>query len=141
MVIVHSPQITIATAVGAEAVAPGSGAAALAAGSSIVVSKTLAPSSRVLGQALESAGFVRAPESAAHHIVAANAARAAPARAVLEKFGISLDDAANGVFLPAKVHNRIHTNAYFDKVNNALSQASTRGEALEVLEALKGEIR
>jgi RHS repeat-associated protein len=141
MVIVHSPQLTTATAVGAEFIAPGAGAATLGVGSAIVVSKTLAPSSRGLGRALESAGYVRAPESAAHHIVAINAARAAPARAVLEKFGISLDDPANGIFLPAKVHNRIHTHAYFDKVNNALSQANTRGEAMEVLEALKGDMR
>ncbi|MEZ4310031.1 MAG: AHH domain-containing protein [Polyangiaceae bacterium] len=57
-----------------------------------------APSSRALGRALGAAGHARPPGSAAHHIVAGNAPAAAPARAVLEKFGIGINDAANGAF-------------------------------------------
>jgi hypothetical protein len=59
------------------------------------------PSSRVLGRALEAAGHFRPPSSAAHHIVAGTAKIAADARAALRRFGIALDDAVNGVFLPA----------------------------------------
>lgn len=64
--------------------------------------RTTAPSSRELGLALEQAGYVRAPSTAAHHIVAGSAAAAAaPARAALQRFDVNINDAANGVFLPA----------------------------------------
>ena len=63
--------------------------------------RVMAPSSRALGTALEGAGIARPAESAAHHIVAGGAAAAAQARAVLQRFGIGINDAANGVFLPA----------------------------------------
>ncbi|MFO0228680.1 AHH domain-containing protein, partial [Gemmatimonas sp.] len=89
------------------------------------------PSSRALGRALEAAGYARPPGAAAHQIVASGAKRAAPARAVLERFGIGINDAANGAFLRSGVHARIHTNAYYDAVNSALSQATTRQEVLE----------
>lgn len=99
--------------------------------------RAIAPSSRMLGRALEAAGHARPPGSAAHHIVAGGAQRAAPARAVLDRFGIGINDAANGAFLPSGVHARIHTNAYYDAVNGALSQATTRQEALQVLDAFR----
>jgi hypothetical protein len=67
--------------------------------------------------------------------VAGGAERAGPARAALERFGINIDDAANGVFLPSDVHRSLHTNAYYDAVNVALSQATTKEEALQVLSA------
>ena len=96
-----------------------------------------APSSRALGRAREAAGHVRPPESAAHHLVAGGAGKAGPARAALEKFGIGINDAANGVFLRQGVHSGIHTNAYYDAVNTALQKATTRAEALEVLDAVR----
>jgi RHS repeat-associated protein len=100
----------------------------------------IAPSSRALGRALEAAGHSRPVGAAAHHIVAGNAAAAAPGRAVLEKFGIGLNDAANGVFLNPNVHNHIHTNAYYNAVNQALRQATTREEALQSLDAIRRAI-
>jgi ABC-type transporter Mla subunit MlaD len=109
--------------------------------------RTVAPSSRALGRALEAAGHVRPPGSAAHHIVAGNAEKAAPARAVLDRFGIDINEAANGVFLPASrtapnaagsaVHSTLHADEYYQMVNEALSQATTRQEALQVLDALR----
>jgi RHS repeat-associated protein len=105
------------------------------------------PSGRALGQALEAAGFARPAGSAAHHIVAGGAEAAAPARAALERFGIGIHDAANGVFLPATrdapnaagaaVHSTLHTRAYYQAVNDALGQAATRQEAIEVLDSLR----
>ncbi|HEX5749058.1 MAG TPA: SpvB/TcaC N-terminal domain-containing protein [Archangium sp.] len=116
-------------------------AGAGAAGSAV------APSSKALGAALEAAGIVRPTQSAAHHIVAGSASSAAPARAVLQRFGIGINDAANGVFLPANrasanaagaaVHSTVHTQAYYDAVNGMLSQATTREQALEVLSAIR----
>jgi hypothetical protein len=91
--------------------------------------------------------MARPAGSAAHHIVAGGAEAAAPARAVLERFGIGINDAANGVFLPASraapnaagaaVHSTVHTRGYYQAVNEALSQATTRAEALEALGALR----
>mgnify|MGYP000356006659 CR=1 FL=1 len=102
-----------------------------------IAARAIAPSSRALGRALEAAGHVRPPGSAAHHIVAGRAERAAPARAVLDRFGIGINDAANGAFLRSGAHNGLHTNAYYETVNSALSQATTRQEALQVLDALR----
>jgi DNA-binding NtrC family response regulator len=71
---------------------------------------------------------------------AGSAAKAAPARAVLERLGIGIDDASNGTFLQSNVHARIHTDAYYAAVNRALAQATTRQEALEVLSAIRQTI-
>jgi RHS repeat-associated protein len=104
-------------------------------------------SSHALAQALRLAGHARPTGTAAHHIVAGGAGAAAPARAVLRRFGISINDAANGVFLPATraspnptgaaVHSTLHTNDYYRTVNAMLGAATTRVEA----EAALGEIR
>ncbi|MBN1208048.1 MAG: AHH domain-containing protein [Myxococcaceae bacterium] len=107
----------------------------------------VAPSSRALGAALEAAGTTRPAQSAAHHIVAGSAAVAAPARAVLQRFGIAINEAVNGVFLPASraaanpagsaVHSTVHTRAYYEAVNEMLGQATTRQEAVEALNAIR----
>jgi RHS repeat-associated protein len=109
--------------------------------------RAVAPSSRALGGALEASGALRPAEAAAHHIVAGGAEAAAPARAVLQRFGIGVNDAANGVFLPASrastnaagaaVHSTVHTQAYYQAVNEALAQATTRQEAIQVLSSLR----
>jgi hypothetical protein len=110
-----------------------------------------APSSRLLGESLEAAGTVRPGGSAAHHIVAGGAGRAADARAALTRFGIDINAADNGVFLPANlssanaggaaVHSTIHTAAYYDEVNLLLGQATTRGEALEALAFIRQQLK
>ena len=38
--------------------------------------------------------------NAAHHIVAGSSPKAAEARAILQRYGIDINDSANGVFLP-----------------------------------------
>lgn len=80
-------------------------------------------------------------------MVAGGAKAAAPARAVLQRFGIGINDAINGVFLPANrkspnllgasVHSPLHTNNYYQTINTMLGRATTRGEA----EAALGIIR
>jgi len=107
-------------------------------------------SSRVLGKNLEAAGVTRPPNSAAHHVVAGGAQAATRAQAILRKFGIDINSAENGVFLPkntkvsnpsgAAVHSTLHTNAYYVEVNRLLSTATTRAEALEALEFIKTEL-
>ena len=100
-------------------------------------------SPRALARALEVSGIQRPPGYAAHHIVAGNDQRAAPAREMLKKFGISINSAVNGVFLPADkateiingetIHASLHTQPYFDAVEDALRMATTREEAADAL--------
>ncbi len=117
--------------------------AAAAGAAERLAAEAVAPSSRALGAALEEAGFVRGTGEAAHHIVAGSAEAAAPARAVLQRFGIGINDAANGRFLPgnlaaenaggAAVHSTLHTAEYYRAVNAALGGATSREGALLIL--------
>jgi A nuclease family of the HNH/ENDO VII superfamily with conserved AHH len=78
-----------------------------------------------------------------HHIAAGREDRAEFARIVLRKFGIGINDPENGVFLPANkatqviagetIHSTLHTNEYYDSVNNALEMAKTKQEAIDTL--------
>ncbi len=93
---------------------------------------TVAPggSSRKLASNLIGAGIKRPLNAHAHHIVAHGDARAAQARAILQKAGIGIDDAANGVFLPATkkvaettgglAHAAIHSNRYYEALTSRL---------------------
>jgi hypothetical protein len=88
----------------------------------------------------------RPPGYEAHHIVAGNRDRAATARDILKKFKIGINDASNGVFLPAEkttqptngeaIHGTLHKNKYYDAVNDALAQATTREEAIATLQEI-----
>ncbi|MBV9322915.1 MAG: AHH domain-containing protein, partial [Chloroflexi bacterium] len=103
---------------------------------------SLAPvksSSRLLRRALELAGFVAKAGEAAHHIVAGNDVRASVARDILEREGIGINDAANGVFLPASMHQGVHTNAYFQAINDALTSAAP-GTVKDVLADIRSQI-
>lgn len=102
-------------------------------------SLSLGGSSRVLGRNLERAGFERMVGDEAHHIVATGAARAAPARNVLARFGIDIDSAENGVFLPRSFHCAL-TQDYYHAVNDMLTAANTRGQALEVLQSVRAAL-
>ncbi|MWP62702.1 hypothetical protein GQ593_10145 [Gilliamella sp. Pas-s25] len=95
-----------------------------------------------LGEALEKAGVFRPENTAAHHIVAEGAKNAEPARKILEKYGIDINGAMNGVFLPTNkntsnlpgiMHNGRHPDAYIDEVNKRLRNADKIGtkEAIE----------
>jgi hypothetical protein len=90
---------------------------------------------------LEAAGHIRKAEDAAHHIVAFKAEAAAPSRAVLKRFGIDINEAANGIFLHGPEHAKIHTTEYYRTINARLGIAESRAEALEVLSHIRNEIR
>ncbi|WXB19179.1 AHH domain-containing protein [Pendulispora albinea] len=108
---------------------------------------SISASSKILAAALSKAGFVRGTGEAAHHIVAGGAKAAAPARQVLQNFGIGINEAANGVFLPGNmssanpaamaVHAKIHSGDYYRAVNAALSGATSKQEALEILQGIR----
>ena len=94
-----------------------------------------------LARNLASSGAVRQAGEAAHHIVARAAERAAPARDALQRVGVQINDAVNGVLLPASKdyvgqaanHLTLHTKEYYDAVNKAMENVQTRQQAIEVL--------
>ncbi len=99
------------------------------------------PNSKTLRQNMINKG-IETPDypNAAHHIVAGNSPKAAEARAILQKYGININDAANGVFLPSTknmaqsaYHPSLHTDQYYRTVTEMLSQASSKEDALEIL--------
>lgn len=85
--------------------------------------------------------------NAAHHIVGGGT-QSAPAQAVLEKYGIDINDPRNGIFLPNSPENILkgtnhsgkHTNDYFNEVNRRMSGVKSKEECLEVLDDLKKEL-
>jgi hypothetical protein len=65
---------------------------------------------------------------------------------VLQRFGVHIDDAANGVFLPkngqvpnptgAMTHTKLHgefREEYYAAVNNLLSRAKSRDQVIQTL--------
>jgi len=104
------------------------------------------PSSRALGKILEASGIQRPEGYEAHHIVAGLKKLADPARRILKHFGININAAANGVFLPATedtvniggeaVHRPLHTKEYIEAVNEALKKATTRQDAINILQSI-----
>ena len=107
-------------------------------------------SSRVLARAMKLVGKFRLPGEFCHHIVAHGDDRAKQALDVLDKFGIDVDDAVNGVFLPGfktspnplkkAVHGNVHTNAYYTAINNRLGDAKSPYQARRILQEIADEL-
>jgi hypothetical protein len=95
---------------------------------------------RALARALIRLGITRAVSDDTHHIVAQNARLADPARKILERFGIDLDDPANGVFLSKDQHSHLHKNVYYNAVNKALAGATTKTEAEQILRSIARQL-
>lgn len=103
--------------------------------------------SKVLrGNLDEAMGQTSNPEiSRAHHIVGEKTPEAAKK---LEEFGIDRNDPANGILLPndaesplkGSLHLGGHTQEYYNTVEQRMMQATTREEALEVLQTLKEDL-
>jgi len=63
--------------------------------------------------------------------------------------GIGVDEAANGVFLPRSLefagtgtaHSTVHTNAYYQRINDLMSGASTRTEAIDTLLMIRNRLK
>jgi hypothetical protein len=100
-----------------------------------------------LGENLKAAGKAKPENHAAHHIVAADSPKAIQARKILEKYGIDINAAENGVWLPTgdKIgrgtnHLSLHTNRYYNEVNRRLMQAKSKKEVLEILQDIEKEL-
>jgi hypothetical protein len=78
--------------------------------------------------------------NAAHHIVAEKAKKAEKTRKILNKFGIDINDPANGVFLPTNQHRRIHTTEYYKKVQLKLMNIRTKESIIRELKKIAEEI-
>jgi RHS repeat-associated protein len=115
-----------------------------------VATSTGKASSAVLGRNLLRLFKTRPAETAAHHIVAGEAKLAEAARAVLRRFGIDINDARNGVFLPvnkksanptgAAVHSQVHGPKYYAKVNRLMNEATSREEVFEILDIIRQQL-
>lgn len=93
-----------------------------------------------LGQNLTSAGYERADDQHAHHIVASGAAAAAPARAILAGVGMDINSAFNGMFIDASYHSTLHTARYYQNVNLFLTGATTQADVAARLTLMRGMI-
>jgi RHS repeat-associated protein len=85
----------------------------------------------------QESGIAREAGQHAHHIVAAKAALAQPARDVLASVGMDINSAFNGIFLDPSQHARIHTNIYYEAVNDALRGATTYASVATRLTAIR----
>ena len=84
---------------------------------------------------------------AAHHIVAGADPEAMKARNVLRKFGVGINDAENGVYLPtvkkvseATYHPSMHTNDYYKEVNRLIVRATSKEEVLDSLNKITKQL-
>jgi hypothetical protein len=80
-----------------------------------------------------------------------NDPRAQAARDVLDNFGIDINDAANGVFLPAGVSTPnpggavahrpyTMTDEYMSYINSQLAKAQSEPQAREILQFIKSDL-
>lgn len=111
----------------------------------------LLESTRKLARNMEKAGIKRPANAAAHHIVPAGLKKfkeAEQARAVLAKFGIGVENAANGVYLPsvfddavkAAYHGSVHTKAYYEELFRRLKAARSKEDALKILDGIRRDL-
>jgi len=115
----------------------------------VLVHNACSPSAK-LGQNMEDQGTTRPAETAAHHIVAHSSPKAAAGRAVLNRFGVGINDAENGVFLPRNVnsanpngvavHSTLHTDEYYQSVNDVLGGAQSRQDVLDGLGHIRNQL-
>ncbi len=81
-------------------------------------------------------GYAPRAVDAFHHIVVKNAHRADEARDILLRYEIEIDAAVNRVLLPASRASTtpgaydpsMHTNVYYDRVNQMLRDAAASGK-------------
>jgi hypothetical protein len=102
-----------------------------------------------LEKAMKAAPFNRLRDvgEALHHIVAHGDGRAEIARQKLAQFGINIDEAFNGVFLPATskspnakgsiVHSMVHSKDYYFKVEAFLNGAKSKKEVIRRLQRIR----
>jgi hypothetical protein len=91
---------------------------------------------KILRENMEAAGKKLNPGDKAHHLVPSTHPRAAEAREILEKFGVDVNAAENGLALKDVQHAGLHTHKYIDEVTRLLRQARSQKAVMEVLERI-----
>ncbi len=110
----------------------------------------LLQSTRKLARNMEKAGIIRPANTAAHHIVPAGLKKfksAEEARTILREF-TSVDNAANGVYLPSKFdksieaayHGSLHTERYCDEVLKRMRNVKSHNDAVLALNQIRKEL-
>lgn len=95
-----------------------------------VVQRSQSSSDKLRKNMLSAGRIEPSYSNAAHHIVAGNAYQALDSRILLDALSIDINDSVNGVFLAVNDadaykyhttnHRKVHTNKYFNNVNNDL---------------------
>lgn len=84
-------------------------------------------------------GVGSTPGEEAHHIVPSTHGRQSAREAckILNRLGIDINAADNGVLLPKSIHDGLANDyTYMDTVFQELTNATTRSEAIEILEEI-----
>jgi len=84
------------------------------------------------------------PNCQPHHIVPSrsqNPAAREARRLLWEKFGIDINAAENGVFVPQRVNAHLNNKKYMEAVYDALKQAETQEDAIDILQRIAEQIR
>lgn len=84
--------------------------------------------------------YVKQKYCSAHHIVAQDDPRAAASRLILANVGMSINNAADGVYLHSMYHDRIYTNPYYSAAYRNLSGAQKYVEVALPLSFFRMEI-
>lgn len=84
-----------------------------------------------------------APDEQAHHIVPSTHPRAQQARDILDRFGVDINNANNGVPLSLDIHyrSRLHSFDGIDRVTAILGRAGSREQVIEALRMIAARIR
>ena len=106
------------------------------------------PNSKFLEKNMISMGMTKPNyKCAAHHIVAGGSQKSKEARAILRKYGVGINDAANGVYLPiaknvsnATYHPSMHSDVYYYEVSSRLKQAKSKEDVLSILKEISNEL-
>ena len=72
-----------------------------------------------------------------HHIVAKASWKALPARIILAKHRISVEDKINKVYVKRGYHRMLHTDFYYDAINISIALGSVVGGEEGVIFVLK----
>lgn len=126
------------------------GGGAFLRGAPRIAQAVIEGSARVLARNMAKLGKFRLPGEFAHHIVAHGDRRAKNALDILKKFGIGVDEAVNGVFLPGYktspnplgkvIHGNLHTDAYYRAVERELLKAATKVDAEKILRGIAANL-
>ncbi|MCG8350627.1 MAG: AHH domain-containing protein, partial [Chloroflexales bacterium] len=79
---------------------------------------------------------------AAHHIVHSfhSYFNAQQSREILGKYGVDINDAANGVWVTGSQNSSFNAHKYMDKVYNELNQATSKQEVIDTLTSIARRI-